>query len=476
MKMRKIMNRKSYIVAVLMLLMPLMAGAQALKGSYFMDNSINRNKLNPALAPNRSYFMIPGVGNFNFGLQSNLEMQTFLYPAGDQIYTFLNQNVSVKDFNRALPKYPHLDISTDLNLLNFGFYTGKMFWTFDTGLRFNADVDVPRDLFTFMKQGTTMTGGDFNIGALSVNAMAYAHASLGFSREFFIPGLRLGAKVRGLVPLAYAGANFNDVRLTASPEKWTLTTNATLHTAVNGLTMTDAEGNISPNYDISSIGPAGFGFSVDLGAEYTLEFDGFINGVSVSAAVTDLGMIRYKAEAVQGFASSGSMDWTGVALSLEEGAFDKVTEDLANEAKKLLEVEQIQSTGALTKSSLPSFYVGAEMPFLNNSMSVGVLWSARKSFRYMRNELTLSYNLNPCKWFALGINYSFLNVGKTLGWMLELTPKYGPCLFLGSDYTFVEFAKMPSNMGVSILPTSMRANFHFGLAFAIGGPKKDRDE
>ncbi len=473
MKMSKIM-KKSYIVAALSLLMPLMAGAQALKGSYFLDNSINRNKLNPALTPNRSYFQIPAVGNLGIGALSNLELQTFLYPMGDEIATFLHKDVSVKDFTRALPKHPYLDINTDVNLINFGFYAGKSFWTFDIGLRVNADIDVPHDLFSFMKQGTGMAGGDFNIGAVRANAAVSAQASLGFSREFFVPGLRLGARARAILPVAYAGINFNDVRLTASPEKWTVTTDATLHTAMSGLKFIGSEGEITPDFDIASLGLAGLGFSVDLGAEYTYKFDGFINGVSVSAAVTDLGMVNYKPEAVQAFTSNGTMDWTGIVLSLEEGAFDNVAENLTNEASKLLNVAQAKNPGKLTKSTLPSFYVGAEMPFLKNTMSIGALYSARTSYHYTRHELTLSYNLNPCKWFALGVNYSFLNVSKTIGWMLELTPKVGPCLYLGSDYTFFEFAKMPSDMAVPFIPTSMRFNVHLGLAFALGGPKTDK--
>ena len=43
---------KKYIIATLaILLLPLTLGAQGLRGSYFLDNSIVRTKLNPAFSP-----------------------------------------------------------------------------------------------------------------------------------------------------------------------------------------------------------------------------------------------------------------------------------------------------------------------------------------------------------------------------------------------------------------------------------------
>ena len=109
------------------------------------------------------------------------------------------------------------------------------------------------------------------------------------------------------------------------------------------------------------------------------------------------------------------------------------------------------------------------MPFLNETMSVGALFSSRSSYNYSRNELTLSYNVNPAKWFAAGINYSFLNTTKTLGWILEFTPRVGPCFFVGSDYFFLSKAKAPDTLPLEYIPMSWRFNLHFGLAIGLGG-------
>ena len=49
------MKRKNIALAAFMLVMPLILGAQTLKGSYFLDNSINRHRMNPAFAPNSGF-------------------------------------------------------------------------------------------------------------------------------------------------------------------------------------------------------------------------------------------------------------------------------------------------------------------------------------------------------------------------------------------------------------------------------------
>ena len=467
------MNRKFFAVAAMLLLMPLLMGAQALKGSYFLDNSLNRNKLNPAFAPQSGYFQIPVVGNTSVGLLSNLDLQTFMYPMNGQLYTFLNKNVSLEQFDAALAGNPHFDVATDINLINFGFKGGeKGFWTVDLGMRVNADMDLPRDLFIFMKKGTG-TSGTYNIGAVHANAAVSMQAAPGSSPDLsdLVEGLRVGAKARAILPVAYLGLDLNTVSLTTSPEKWTVKTDGTCNAAMKGLEMTDASGELEPSVNGFG-GLAGFGFSVDLGAEYKLDFDGFINGVAFSAAVTDLGAVSYSADAVQAYGTNGQMDWTGLSISLEEGAMDDAMAELENEFGNLLSLNKIGNASKLSRSTLPSFYLGAEMPFMNNKMSVGALYSARKSYVATRNELTLSYNLNPVKWFSAGLNYSFLNTTKTLGWLLEFNPKAGPCFFIGSDYFCLAKAKAPENFSLEDIPMSWRFNVHFGLAVALGGGKK----
>ncbi len=470
------MNRKFFAIAAILLLFPMMMGAQALKGSYFLDNSLNRNKLNPAFAPNVDYFQLPAVGNLGVGLYSNLGLYTFLYPGADnQLYTFLNKSVTFDQFDSMLPQNPYLDINADVNLINFGWGWGRGFWTVDMGVRVTGDIDLPRDLFTFLKKGSAEPG-TYNIGAIKANVLATAYASIGYQRDLsdLVPGLSAGLRLRGLVPAGYAGANIDEVSLYTSPDKWTLKTNGTLHTAVNGFSMLDAEGNIAPSYDFSQLGIPGWGFSVDFGVEYKLKFeDFFINSLNFSFAATDLGMMFYNESSIRAYKSSESMDWTGVEVPVT-GGFDMndIWADLQEEFMRFLVLEEISEKGGILSATTPSFYLGAEMQFCKDMMSVGVLYSARKSFTKTRHELTLSYNLNPCHWFAFGLNYSFLNTAQTLGFILEFIPRIGPSFFIGGDYVPVTYAKAPAELGIPVLPMAVRANVQIGISFTLGKGKR----
>ncbi len=470
------MNKKIFAIAAMMLLMPMMAGAQALKGSYFLDNSLDRHQLNPAFSPSESYFQIPVIGNFGMGMTTNMKMSTFLYPADGQLYTFLNKNVSLERFDASLPRRPYADMTGDMNLVNFGWRRGDGFWTVDMGLRIDASGDVPRDLFMFMKKGTGSSGGSYGIGNVKLDAGIAAHASIGYSRDLssLVSGLRVGAKVRGIIPLAYVGIDFQDVTLTTSPDRWTLSTSGVAQAAISEVQLVDSEGSLSPSVE-GIPGPAGWGMSFDLGAEYLLEFDGFINGVSFSAAITDLGFIKYSAEAAQAYTTEGNMDWTGIKISLEEGAMDDALAELKDEFSDLVKFEEAKDRGAFSRPTLPGFYVGVEMPFCSNTMSIGALYHARRGYHYTRNEITLSYNLNPVSWFGLGLNYSFLRNMKNMGCILEFTPRVGPCFYLGIDYFPLEYAAAPDELreetGISKIPTSICMSARFGLAFALGGRK-----
>ena len=110
--------RKRYItILAALMLLPLMAGAQALKGSYFLDGSLQRNRLNPAFAPRANYFGLPVISNVGLGVYGNVGPADFLYPNNGELYTFLNQNVTMAEFTKNLPNRPLVDIEYDTDIL-----------------------------------------------------------------------------------------------------------------------------------------------------------------------------------------------------------------------------------------------------------------------------------------------------------------------------------------------------------------------
>lgn len=471
------MKKNHIYLALLFIMMPMLAGAQALKGSYFLDNSINSHKLNPAFTPRANYFQLPAIGNTGLGLYTNLDLPTFLYPLDNgKLGTFLHPQVSVEQFDRNLAKHPHLDADISTNLFSFGFFTkNKAFWNFSVEAKAALDADLPRDLLFFMKKGTGSQGGSYNVGNMNAYATAGLQASLGYSREF-VKNLRTGVKLRFIAPLGYAALNLENVRLNATPEKWQIQTEGYLYTALSGLDVTipynegESPVTFDPSQFLSTMGLAGFGYSLDLGASYVLDFGTPLDGLTLSASVTDLGQIFYAANAISAYESHGQMEWEGVEIE-DQFTMANPMEGLQEQLGDLLNLSEMDSSTGMTRSTMPSVYLGAEMPFLKNKMSVGLLYSARFSHSYVRNELTVSYNLNPSKAFALGLNYSFLNTTGSVGAMMEFTPKVGPTLYFGCDYFPSRYAmlSMPNIFTIDIpFPMSWRLNMNFGMAFNLG--------
>ena len=494
------MKKRNIILVLVLLLFPFISGAQVLKGSYFLDHSINRHKMNPAFAPRANYFQLPVIGNTGVGIYSNLDVPLLTYPVGDKLGTFLHPSVSPEQFRRDLPAHLHFDADIQTTILSFGgFNKKKAFWNFTIDTRMMYDMDLPSDLFLFVKQGVGTQSQKYNIGNINAYATAALQASFGYSREW-MKGLRAGFKVRAIAPIAYFGLNLEDVSLTTGADKWTVNTNGYLYTSMAGLDVKMSDGSLGTDFDmnkfLSNKGLAGFGYSVDLGVEYTLEIGCPVDGLAFSLAVTDLGQIFYKKDCVSAFENEGSMDWIGFHVDENLNLnTDQAMADLESKASGLFNLKEMEHPQMFERSTMPRLYAGVELPFLKRTMSVGLLYSARFSHSYARHELTASYNITPCRWFALGLNYSFLNTTRSMGAMLEFTPKAGPCFFLGMDYVPMEFVNAPlledilgaspgllSMLGVKTtswaLPTSSRFNMNFGLAFNLGSkhvnPKKEK--
>ncbi|MGN1211093.1 MAG: DUF5723 family protein, partial [Candidatus Cryptobacteroides sp.] len=409
--------RKNIIILTAALLIPMAAGAQALRTSYFLDNSVSRIRLNPAFSPRANYFSLPVLGNTGVGLYGNIGVSDFCYPMNGELCLYLNKNISVDQFLSKLPQYPSLDINTDIDILNFGFYTSKnSFWSFETGLKVDASVGISRDFLEFTKRGTGV-GKAYSLKGFNVYADAALYAAIGHSRDLsdHVKGLRVGAKLKLLVPVAHLGLDLGNSVLDLSGDKWEVSTDATGTIASSFMRVTPPQqAGEAPGmeFDYTAIKPAGYGFGIDLGAEYRLSVGSVVDGLTFSFSALDLGACFYKAENVQKLASKGNAVYGGFedVKFGEDINFEQWGEDLKNEFLALANFEEVASEGMTTITNTSSFNFGVEYPFLRDKMSVGLLYTLKMKYsKALFNELTVSYNLNPCKWFHLGISWSFLN-------------------------------------------------------------------
>jgi len=145
----------------------LTASAQALRSGYFLEGYSFRHQLNPAFSAERNYISIPALGNINIGTQGNIGVGHFLYPQNDQLITFMHSSINGQDFLGELKDKNRLSANINMTLLAAGFHAWGGFNTVDINLRSNTSMNLPYDLFAFMKMGMTGSETHYDIGDLA---------------------------------------------------------------------------------------------------------------------------------------------------------------------------------------------------------------------------------------------------------------------------------------------------------------------
>lgn len=441
---------KKYILSsLLVMLLPFALCGQALRGSYFMDSSIQRVKLNPSFAPKTNYFTIPVVGDLSINVDSNLGAQNFLFPKNGVLYTYLNQNVTSAEFKSLLPELPHIQFDFNTDLLGTGFYLGKRsFLTIDVGLKTDVKMNIPSQFFIFFKDGMTSPEQVYNFKDFAISENVYAQLSVGYRRDMsdLVPGLSVGMKVKALAGVSKMDVRINDAEIFMSSDK--LEVKAEAEGTMYGKfveyvePVNDGE-NGKFKINPSELAPSGWGVAVDLGAEYKLKFDNpIVNGVNFSASVVDLGAIFYSEDAVTTLTSGGHSSFKGFQGISTDFDFSHALKNITQDFLSLADLQKVQGGKSGTASLINKAFAGVEVPFINNLMSVGLLYS----YMYGFSDLTASYNLKVANIFNVGVNYSFLNTTKSFGCILEFVPRNGVAIFLGSDY--VSFNYTPQGIPV----------------------------
>lgn len=445
-------NRFSYAKSVgilfLMLLVILPVQAQFLRTSYFMDGAVNRVQLNPALQPTKGYFNIPLVGAFNLSASSDVLGMQDIYDIIDENDDFLTneklfQNLKVDN---------QLNVSLNTDILSFGFYKGKSFWTFNVGLRADVDASIPKTMFEYMRdteEDFSWDNADYDIRGQKMNVNAYTEVGLGYSRTIN-DRLTVGAKLKFLAGVGNLNLNVNQIAISGHEDginsRYTIKTDAHLESSFKGMDLTNNEDGTIDDLEFDNYGIAGYGGAIDLGATYRI-----FKGLTVSAAILDLGFISWSKDATV----------TAVAnrdVVYDQDSYDEFTQ-LTEGGDILLDFDLLglrEEEGKAHTTNLTSTLVlGAEYGLLNNKVGFGVLYTSRFGKLRTMSELTLSANLRPKNWFNATVSYSMIqSLGKSFGVALKLGP-----LMVGTDYMF-----FGSN--------TKSANAYLGISIPMGGKKR----
>lgn len=436
-----------------------MTGAAAQNPTlYFMKGVPMRSQMNAALAPERGYIQIPGVGGLAVSDDGNVAIDNLLYRCGDRLVTLLDPSVSAAEALSDLHDRNLINADVRTTIIGFGAYTAnrKNFWSFDINLRASASAQVPYEMLHFLK-----TGESTHARNMGVSADTYLEAGFNYSLPV-CDKVYVGVRVKALVGLARTRFYFNDLTLSLGEDQWFAEAVGELEANGAGVsipTRTEVDKNGVPHeyYQLNDMSfklkkPAGYGVAFDLGVTYEP-----IENLLLSAAVNDLGFISWSKEgAVHGSVSrtltfdGAQVDASGVAdidFNLDE-----------------LEFEKVEGAGGKDVTRMLRYAVNAaaEYDLWKRRVGFGLLYQMRKYDYMMSHNLTASVNFHPIHWFTLSGSYSFIdNRANAVGLGLNLHPGWIN-FYVATDVLLTE----KSRQWVPIAQSRMHVNL--GLAVPLG--------
>ena len=353
------------------------SSAQSLRSGYFLEGYTYRHLMNPAFSPERNYIAVPGIGNINVGAQSNVGLNTFIYPYGnDKLTTFMNSSISNDDFLGKLKDNNRINVNLNMTLLSAGFRAWGGFNTIDVNMRSTTSLNLPRGLFEFMKLGMNSSNSVYEMDDLGISSNNYAEIALGHSRQIN-DKLNVGGKLKFLLGVGNVNIKMTDMKVQMAEDKWMVQANGEMNTSVKGLTIPTKEESGKEiknpserdlvdwdNIDLDSPGLSGFGMAVDLGATYKLRED-----LTLSAAILDLGFISWS-NTIKAKTSNTPWEFNGfqnIAMGSDDADGDKPLEDqledLGNDIENYASFHRTETGSSSTRALGATLNIGADYVF-----------------------------------------------------------------------------------------------------------------
>ena len=460
---RNIINR---ILSVVVLLFVVAAvDAQTLRTGYFLKGNPYRYRINPALVNDQNYISLPLYGNIGLNTAGNVGLANFVYdsPNGVDLVTFMHPSVSADEFLGKLEGDNRIMADMDITIMSAGFFAFGGYNTIDLSLRSRNGMNIPYDMFKFMK---VMGSNDYSFGDLNMRTRNFFDLSFGHSRKI-TNDLTVGARLKVLVGMAYADVMMDNMDISMSGDRWLINARGTASVAMGGNFTLNEDGAVD-GYDNVSVGATGKGFGIDLGAVYDLS-NVVTKGLVVSASLNDIGYISWNNVAKAGIAPDAPYEFDGFEeLAMNDDTPGRNLEDQFDNMKEDLEdffSFEDKGEGSVKESLGATLNLGVEytMPFYEK-MSAGVLYTNRFDDMYPYSQLSLMVNVAPFKNFNFAVSGTTSTYGAGFGAMANLHAS-GFNFFIGTDCFM-------SKVGKQCIPLeNMNASVSFGVNIPFGAKR-----
>jgi len=423
---------KSLIFITIIGIIQSFVSAQQVNTIYFMDNIPFRHNLNPAFQPTTYYYLsLPVVGLTQINVGNNsLTLKDVIYNYNGQTISFLHPvGGNIQRFYNTLRPTTVIHADLETNLLSLGFRYKSAFWSFSLTEKIIGIVDIPKDFFLISLFGTReINNNSFNFTMLQSDVTAYTEAALGYSKKID-DKWSTGIKLKYLLGSANVSNTNKELTMNAGVEKWILKGEGVVNvSSPYQVIIGNNFQSISHTYPTSLsnlIKPSGLGVGIDLGFTYNP-----IKSLTFSAAIIDLGYIRWKTNA-QNINYKIDYSFNGIGqidsiknLNSVQTIFDRITTGNSL-VDSLIMAVQTASKVSKTYNSYTTFTptklnLGTEYSILDQHLSFGLLSRTIFNKKTISEEITASVNAKPTYWLNATLSYSifggqFSSVGAGLG-------------------------------------------------------------
>ncbi len=444
------------VMAVSMLLVASMSLAQTSNSTYFLEGFNQRYQLNPAFAPERRVFVaIPGISNINIDAQSSVGIGNFLFESKSNpgmLTTFMSPDIDSKAFLDNLPDAASFNVGVNMDILSLGVGGKRGFTMFNVKLRNNEQVNIPKNLFAFMKAG--LSPGSYLIEDMNVRSVSYIEWTLAHSHKI-TENLTVGMGLKFIQGLAYADVVFESIEADLSDDIWKVRTDGTLMASIPGtaLKYNSEDKTIEGLEDFSFKMPHSYGFAVDLGAEYDMK--DIVEGLELSASVTDLGLIGWKNLSKYSTVRNAAVDFDGFNGIDVTGDNDDVFDGVTDQFKEMIKLDETSSSASEQVMLDATFRIGAEYttPFAKWLSFCELLTIKTGLWPYTESRTSIC--MKPCSWFDVVGNYAASTYGSSMGLVANLHPS-------GLNF-FIAVDRLTAELNPQYIPIN-----DFGLNFSVG--------
>ena len=445
--------------------------AQTIRSGYFMSSMDYRHELNPAFAAQSNYINLPFImlGNFDFNTQANVGVEDFLYKYnqdGYKLTTFMNNTVGTDEFLNKLNKTNRINANVSMPILSMGLHKWGGFNTMSIAIRSNNSINLPYSLFDFMKTGMSDEGGThYIVEDITALSNSYVEIVAGHSRQID-ERLRVGAKFKFLLGAANADANIRKMDIYMSENLWDIKADGELYGSMKGGQFKTKEPNDNgerelDGYKVKGAGVGGYGLAIDLGVVY--QMDAILEGLTLSAALLDLGFIHWTSALKASMMHSYTFDGFKhpIVINAEEGDpgdLESQVDQIGDELKEFIKFyEDTPPKGRTTKLGA-RLNIGGEYTLpMYKKLRFGLLSSTYFNKPYTWTEARLSANIAPIHWFEASVNYAISHFGSSLGWVANFHAKKFS-FFIGTDHMFTRIT--PQFVPIGNANTSVAIGFN----------------